>query len=261
MTDPTTPARSTRLRWGVAALVSGAILLLSVAAMARRVAAYHEQTPRPLPQFQVIDQREFDVHGRPVAITDAADASGNVAVRIRYGDQTLRLPATMESKSAQMPGLTRHADWLLVLQFVEQGRLTPAELEARLARGEAGARVVIVVLDPRRDLDGTAHGRGRPSDWLFDFHELRPDGSIRSERYGWPLRKGQQPPVAGVQPLPDDTWQYYAGLMVVPRSSKPTPTFTQDAVRAMGWTLPVAAFSGLICVWSTVAAFARARRD
>ncbi len=240
----------------VLVLASAAIMAASVYAMVGRVTAFHERTKHAVPVFDQVNAREFEFARRPVAITDEPGEAGE-AVVVRYGDRELRLRPTIPPLSPQVPGLSRHESWLRVLRFVEQGRATGAETDRAIARGEAVDRLVIVTRDPHLALDATAHGQGRPSDWTFDLHELLPDGEIRLERYGYPLSRraahaaaSVQAGAAGVPPLREGTWQYYAALMTIPRGSRPTPAFTQDAVRAMGWTLPAAAFSGLVLTLS-----------
>lgn len=230
----------------------------SVYAMIGRVTGFYARTEHAVPVFAPVEDRSFTFAGRDVTITDEADpgsAPGEVVV-VRYGDRELPLRPTIKPLSAQVPALRRHESWLAVLRFVEKGRPTGAETERAIATGEALDRLVIVVRDPHLALDGTAHGQGRPSDWTFDLHELLTDGEFRMERFGYPLspraaRAAENAgAAAGVPPLREGSWQYYAALMTIPKGSKPTPAFTRDAVRAMGWTLPAAAFSGLVLTLS-----------
>lgn len=255
-----------RVITGLLVLVGAAVMSVSVGSMIGRITKYYDEAGQTLPVFSAIDQREFDFHKLHVVIADVPDPAGE-AVVVRFGPNELRLNPTVEPRSAQVPGLARHEEWLKVLRFVEQGRTPPAELNDLVAHGEAGERLVVVVRDPRRALDGTTHGLGRPADSIFDLHELLPDGTIRSERFGFPLSRraaeaaaASDTPVAGVPPLEEGTWQYYAALMTIPRGSRPTPAFTRDAVRSMGWTLPAAAFSGLLLTLAIPAFLAPAGR-
>ncbi len=229
-------------------MAAAATLGISTWAMAGRIVEYHRVTDHTVPMFHRASQREFEFFGRHVSIADEKDR-----VVIRYGDRTLELRPTLPPLSPQLPGLARHDSWLAVLWLVEHPRATGAKTTEALERGEIEGRLVVVARDPHLELEATAHGRGRPSDWTFDLHELTPEGEIRTERYGFPLsRRAARAVAAGEQatgavpPLREGTWQYYAALMTIPRGSKPTPAFTQDAVRATGWTLPSAAFSGLV---------------
>lgn len=245
-------------------------MAISVAAMIGRVRSYYAETSHAVPVFNAIDQREgLEFHAIPISIRDEHDSEGE-AVVVRFGDRELRLRPTLEPLSAEVPGLKRHESWLAVLRFID-GAVAPPGSSAGVGSGvgRSPERLVVVVRDPHVSLDGTAHGRGRPSDSTFDLHELLPDGSIRTERYGYPLSRraahaaasGVTPP-AGVPPLEEGTWQYYAALMTIPKGSKPTPAFTRDAVRSMGWTLPAAAVSGLVLVFSLAWVFApRGRGD
>lgn len=256
--------RSARLIAGTVALAAAGVLAVSVAVMARRVTAYHGRAGVTLPVFSRINQREFDFRGIPVSIADERDARGEMVV-VRFGERELRLQPGAPVLDPQVPGLARHASWLAVLRMVEQGRVGPLELGENLARDEADDRLVIVARDARRSLDGTAHGLGRPADWTFDLHELLRDGSIRTERYGFPLSRREVAagarPVGGVPPLEEGTWQYFAALMTIPLGARPTPAFTRDAVSAMGWTLPSGALAGLALTWAIAALAAPRRRE
>lgn len=255
--------RSARLIAGTVALVSAAVLAVSVTVMARRVSAFHGQAGVALPVFSRIDQREFSFRGIPVSLSDERDAEGE-AVVVRFGERELRLRPGAPVLDPQVPGLARHASWLAVLRVVERGGVGPVELGEMLARDEAGDRLVIVARDARRSLDGTAHGLGRPADWTFDLHELRPDGTIRTERFGFPRTRREvaagEGSAAGVPPLEEGTWQYFAALMTIPLGARPTPAFTRDAVSEMGWTLPAAALAGLALTWAIPSLAAPRRR-
>jgi hypothetical protein len=230
--------------------LSGVVMGVSVWSMAGRIAGYYERTGHALFVFREVGGRSFTFAGRGVTVTDEGEGPTTV-VSVRYGERELRLPATREPGSAQIPGLARHDGWLKVLRFAERGRMSGAELQRRIEAGEVRDRLVIVVRDPRRWADGRPHGEGQARDSLFIFHELLPDGSIRTERWGFPLsRRDSERAGAGPPPLREDTWQYYAALSLIPSGSRPTPRFTSDAVRAMGWTLPGAAFSGLVLTLS-----------
>lgn len=241
-------------------VASAATMLVSVIAMARRVVAYYGRTDHTLFVFQPVGDRRFTFAGRDVEVTDEGEGEATTVVA-RYGERALRLPATMEPQSAQVPGLGRHEEWMRVLRFAERGRLSSEDLARRIEAGEIQDRLVIVVRDPRRWADGRPYGQGQARDWLFDLHELRPDGSITTERFAYPRgRRDTGERVGAAPPLVEGSWQYYAALSVIPKGSKPTPRFTADAVRAMGWTLPAAAFSGLVLTLSVPALLAPRHR-
>ena len=51
--------------------------------------------------------------------------------------------------------------------------------------------------------------------------------------------------LATITPLQERTWQYQAALHAIPKLNVPKYRFKDTAMKAMGWTLPVAMFSGL----------------
>ncbi len=241
-------------------LASASTLAVSMAVMAPRVAAYYASADHHLYVFEQVFDREFTYAGVPVSLADTQGPEGP-GVTLRYGDQTMQFTATMKPGSAQMPGLTRHRSWMQVLRFADQSRMSVEQLHAGLDAGIVKDRLVVVTLDPRQWADGRPLGAGQAKDWVFDLHELLPDGTIRSERFGYPLsrRAARTITAGGVQPLEEGSWQYYAALMIIPTSSKPTPRFTRDAMTVMGWTFPAAALSGLALTLSIPWLFAPRR--
>src|SRR5690606_11768432 len=51
--------------------------------------------------------------------------------------------------------------------------------------------------------------------------------------------------LATIPPLEERSWQYQAALHVIPKLNVPKYRFKDTAMKAMGWTLPVAGFAGL----------------
>jgi hypothetical protein len=251
--------RGRTLAWLLAA-ASAAIMGVSVWRMAARASGYYRDTDHESFVFRDVQDREFRFAGLPVSITDTTDAPPGVVVR--YGEREFRIDATRRIEQGSFPGLSRHEQWLRVLRFAPRGRMTSDELEAAIDAGTVADRLVIAVYDPRIWADGRPMGEGQSGDALFTLHELLPGGEIRTETYSYPLsrRAAAAPPRTGAPPLPEDSWQYYASLMLMPRGSKPTPRFTSDAVRSLGWTLPAAAFSGLTLTLSLPFALAPRRK-
>jgi hypothetical protein len=236
-----------------AAVASLVLLVLSVLAMARRVDDYYRETDHRLYVFNRVDERQFSYAGRPVTITDQRTASGEEGVVVRYGDESLPLRATIEPGSAQLPGLERHNDWMQILRFAEHGRTSLAEVEQGVRLGEIADHLVIVVRIPIGRREGANEAQRKA--WHFDFYEFKPDGGFAHQRLGFPKKRT---PAEGE--MAEGTWQYYAALMVMPPLWKPTQKFSSDALQATGWTLPVAALSGLLFTASGVALLAPRKR-
>lgn len=244
----------------VAAIVFAALLMGSIAELTRRVLAHLREHPTVMPTFIEVDSRGFTFAGRPVSLTDVDDR-GVPTLVVRYGDRELRLRVTIPTRHEALKdiGLAAHRDWFRVLRFVETSGIASEEVEARVARGELTDRLVLVTRTPRQGVDPETWGQVWKRDWVFDFYELKPDGTIESQRLRFPATKRDKPYAEGE--LRERTWQYEAALLTMPPSGQPKGKYRNEAVRAMGWTWPAAAFSSMglvisLVIWST----ARVRR-
>ncbi len=239
-----------RARWFIVAGVMFVGLGFSIYAMAGRVSEFNARADRKLWAFKTpIDTRTFRFAGRDVSITDTTAADGSDLVVVTYGDRELKLTPGVKPKDPKLPGLFRHSDWLKVLRFAEYPKnASIQEFKDQLEDGKDrlvfAARHPLTTADPRT---GDVWGR----DWTFDFHELVPDGTIRTEGLRLPKTKGDRK-----TPQPNElrpgTWQMEAALLVMPQTpadslnlGRPTASFKGDAVSVMGWTLPVATVTAL----------------
>jgi hypothetical protein len=255
-----TPARKAAL---FILAVSVLALLGSISVMAQRVSEYHAGSDQKFYMFSPVNGREFIYADRPVTILDEQGPSGT-AVIVRYGDEALRLHATIEPGPEQLPNLIRHAQWMKVLRFVafERGQgQRPGPVPG--AGGEAAEvqprdRLVVVVRNPPRGTDPDTWGQVWRKQWTFDLYEFKPEGGFHHQRLGYPTHRRNEPPKDGE--LAEGTWEFYAALLVMPAGSKPTPKFTGDALKAMGWTLPAAAAMVLLLMGSLAALLAPSRR-
>lgn len=238
------------------AAASLAALIGSVAAMAQRIGAFNAASEQKLYMFRQVNGREFIFADKPVMLQDEETAAGTV-VAVRYGDELLRLTATIEPGPPQLPHLVRHEHWMKVLRFAEHGRTSTEEADERVRRGEIPDRLVIVVRNPPRGADAQTWGQVWRKSWTFDLYEFRPEGGFAHQRLAYPTHKRDEEPRPGE--LAEGTWQFYAALLVMPSGSRPTPKFTNDALRAMAWTLPASAGSMLLLMGS-LAAFAAPKR-
>jgi hypothetical protein len=245
---------------GFVTAASLAVLLVSVGVMARRIDWYQKTQAAPLFSFAPVGSRAFEFAGRAVTITDEpmAEGAGGEGVVVRYGDDVLALPATVAPESPQLPGLARHRDWMQVLRFAERGRLSYEEFKAEVAAGRIRDRLAVVVRVPPVDDSGGRPGAGEVfrKEWVFDLYELKPEGGFAHERLGFPQKRE---PREGE--LVEGTWEFYAAMMVVPSLGRPSPRFSADALPALGWTLPGAAFSGLALTWAFASLVAPRRAE
>jgi hypothetical protein len=252
-------------RWAIIAIASLVVAIACGLEMARRVRAFHRENPREVYAFRRVNDREFTYAGRPVSFTD--DRSNPLAPQLllAFGDQTRRLNVEVPNTDApardKLPGLEPHVDWLRVLRMTRADGIKPEVFAQRLAKGELPDRLIIVTRIPRPGSDPATWGSVWKKDWQFDFFELLPDGTIAQyERLKYPTTRGVRRPKAGE--LHENTWQFQAALQLMPQAGKigPTHNFFGNAIAAAGWTLPIGAFSGLLCTVATVFALAPRKR-
>lgn len=248
-----------RLHYTLLALACLIVLMVSALAMARRVDAFNEANQPARWVFSTVNARDFLFGGHEVHIADTTTPDGADLVTVSIDKtEALRLTPSSKPKDASLPGLARHEEWLKVIRFAELGKRSFEEFQAHIDQGND--RIAIVVKRPLTGPDPRT-GDVWQRDWMFDFHELGKDGSVRSEGLRFPRTKGDRTPKANE--LQSGTWQMDAALHLMPKTppdsmaiGRPTAAFRKTAMRSLGWTLPVAALSalGLIVCLSFAAA-------
>lgn len=242
-----------RLLGLVILLASIALVLVSVLAMFRRVEAYNEQAAFPHYRFDVSTVRSFEVHGRKVTIEDVVE-DRQAMLRVDYGGAVSLLRVTPPPATG-MPDLGIYGDWVKIVEVHEVGRNEAGSLADRPGTG----RLVLLCRLAPEGYDPETWGSVRRADWTFELHEFQEDGTIRTSAFRWPRsamgEKGLAREIeakdpgalalAELEPLKERTWQYQAALHVIPKLNVPKYRFKDTAMKAMGWTLPVAGFSGL----------------
>lgn len=282
MTTARTPRRARPLPLAVAA-VSLVVLVASTVLLARRVRAYNENAIQSLFAFIEVNNPSFEFYGRPVRLTDAEDEQGRPLLRVTYGEDELLVPVAIQTRQRLPTFFARHADWMRMVFFADRAGMTMDEFEERLRRDEIPARLVVVTrtpfgVDPAKEgVFGLEQERNASTAdvhrdrWLFDFYELDPEGGfivhqpLRFPESGASLLRRQNNAKLKGEPIPqrepgelqERTWQYGAALKVMPRP--PAITFENQALRAAGWTLPVASASVLGLVFGLFFAIAPAR--
>lgn len=253
------------------AALAGLALIGTGAEMARRVNAHYESTDRELYVFNPVAERRFTYAGRPVTVEDETDPE---RIIVTYGDDTLEIIPTLPSLSPDLPGLTRHDNWMRILRFAPRRGLSLDELQEKIERGEVADRLVIVTRHPPAGADPGSARQATRSLWTFTFHELLPEGGFLTQRLRYPetdraLRRRQREARAAGHDVPErrpdelreGSWEYYAALLVMPPTAAPSPTFAGDAVGAMGWTLPASSVLILVMLGSLAFALAPSRED
>ncbi len=283
MTPDRPPRRLQPIPLAVAG-VSLAVLAVSITTLALRVRDYNRSAIHSLFAYIEVNNPSFEFQGRPVELADAADDDGHPLLRVTYGDDELLIPVAVETRQKLPAFFARHSDWMRMVFFADRSGMEMEEFQARIARDEIPARLVIVTrtpfgADPAKDaLFGLEQDKNestaevRRDRWLFDFYELNPDGGftvhqpLRFPESGASLLRRQNQAKLRGEPIPDRnpgeleerTWQYGAALKVMPRA--PAITFENQALRAAGWTLPAASASVLGLVFGVFFAVAPQRR-
>ncbi len=254
-----------RVRWGVAAVLCFVCMLGSGWEMARRITAFHQNNKREVFAFRRISNREFSFKGRLVRLDDDRSDVRQPALVVHYGDATERIPMSVppepDSPRWKLPDLLPHEDWLRVLLMAPREGMSFEEWQRDIDSDKLETRLILATRTPRPGSDPATWGSVWKKDWVFDFYELMPDGSIfRHDRLKYPTTRGVQEPKPGE--LHENTWQFQAALQTMPQAGKigPTHNFFGNAIAAAGWTLPASSFSGLAGTLATVFAFAPRRR-
>lgn len=243
---------SNKLGW-VLALMFSVLTVYSIYRMSFKVDSYNKQSRFAHYRVQVIGTREFQAFGRPVTLTDEAEEKLSY-LRIRYGSVERRVPVK-SPPVMNIPTMGIYDEWAKVLEMHE------------VARDQAGenidvpgsGRVVLVCRRTPEGYDPATWGTVFRDAWTFDVHEFNADGSITDSSFRWPrgelgemtldklVKQGnpQAVALAAIPELAERSWQYQAALHVIPKLNVPKYRFQNDAVSAMGWTLPTAGFGGL----------------
>jgi hypothetical protein len=273
--------------------VSLAAMVFGGYSMATRVGAFNKSADRELFVYASVIDRTFTYADREVRFVDSVKESlqaegepgelpfGAERVTIHYGDDTLELVPTMQPDPAELPGLTRHMNWMRVVRFAPRSGLSIDELEEAIQSREVTDRLAIVVFEPPRGADPRTYGEVWKRDAWFSFHELLPGGGFRSQRLKFPeskrsferrtqqaLRDGEPAPTRPEYELEPRSWQYGAAQIVrsgrdqptmLPGSMTPDLAFSSDAIGSMGWTLPLTSIATLAFAVSLALAFAPRR--
>jgi hypothetical protein len=262
----------------IIAIVSLAVLAASVLAMTRRVREFNERAEFPQYRIKPVTTRDLNVWDRPLRITDTTiEHAGRTipAIRIEYAGQSVVTPIK-PPPAPDLPKLVGYAEWLAVLQIKEY----PPKTSVQESTTPASQRVAVVKRNPAEGYDPETWGQVRRADWTFDFYVLTPEGAIEHEQRRFPRSDLGERSLAArakaaidagkpddpdarlhaVAPLEERTWEYASALFVIPALQVPKYKFKDDAVGAMGWTLPAGMFSALAFTGGLVFAVARGRR-
>lgn len=284
MTKRTKPPRRLRPVPLAVAGLSLAVLIVTTVMLAQRVRAYNESSIQSMFAYIEVTNPAFEFAGRPVELSEAQGDDAEPLLVVRYGEDELRIPMAVETRQVLPTLFARHADWMRMVFFADRSGMTMEQFQQGIAGDEIPARLVVVTRTPfgadpaKEGAFGLEQDRNESSAdvrrdrWLFDFYELDAAGGfivhqpLRFPESGSSLLRRQNQAKLRGEPIPqrepgellERTWQYGAALKVMPRA--PAITFENQALRAAGWTLPVASASVLTLMFGLFFAIAPDRR-
>ncbi|HZW10289.1 MAG TPA: hypothetical protein VFF69_10340 [Phycisphaerales bacterium] len=239
------------------------------ALMAVRIARYNKAEPRVVYVFGEIEPATFTYAGREIAITERpAPRPGEYpTLHVAYGDQSFSLPMTLAPRphAEQVPGLLSYGDWMKVVRFAPITGRTLEELEQAIHAGEERDRLALVTRSVRPGANPETWGRVWRKDWIFDFYEFMPDGSITHDRFAYPTARSaaaaqkRRESEGGIPELDSRSWQFQAADLLMPEGSAPRIIAGDSPLVAASWTFPAAILSVFTATAALLVAFAPAR--
>lgn len=275
--------KSGKIAW-IGFAVSLFLLVFGGWNLGQRIHQYNAENPREHPYFITIDTPEFAFQGRRVSLVDQIDDSGKGQVIVHYGDDTSVIDVGVPNP-LPLPGLARHEDWLRVVLVGEPKGRTFAQFEAAVRSGELVPRLVVVTrhlnpgVDDSRfglevDSSSREYGEVMRRRWTFGFLELLPEGGFRQWTLRYPeserafqgrvmaaARAGEPTPTRAPDELREDSWEWYAALLVIPTGKAPNRLFRNDALTFAGWALPATSLGVLGSMGFLAFALAPRRSD
>lgn len=275
--------QSRRIAW-VGFVVSLVLLALGAWNLAQRIHQYNAENPREHPYFITVDKPEFGYEGRIVSFVDEVDSSGEGQVIVHFGDDTAAIGVGVPNP-LPLPGLARHEDWLRVVLVGEPHGRTFEQFQAAVRSGEVVPRLVVVTrhlnpgIDDSRfglevDESSREYGEVMRKRWTFGFLELLPGGGFRQWTLRYPesersyqgrvmaaAQAGESTPARSPDELQEDSWEWYAALLVIPSGKAPNRSFRNDALTFAGWALPATSLGILGCMGFLAFALAPRRSE
>jgi hypothetical protein len=257
-----------KLGW-LLSLIFGVVTVYSVYRMSFKVDEFNKHSGFTHFRFQVMGNREFSAFGKPVTLTDESDGKLSF-LRIKFGAVDRRVPVKTPPMM-NIPSMGIYDEWAKVLEIHEVGRDEAGDAIDKQRTG----RVVLVVRRTPDGYDPETWGTVFRDSWTFDFYEFKDEngGTLVDSSFRWPrgelgdmtlerlVKEGNKQAIAlaALPELAERSWQYQAALHVIPKLNVPKYRFQDDAVSAMGWTLPTAGFCGLITIIGLCMGFAPRR--
>ncbi len=271
--------RGRRYAWCIT-IGAGVLFCAAIAPMAQRIAKYNASANIPTFHAEPIAGRTLRVDGFPVAtLTDVEAGRGEGTIRLDYGGTETLIPVK-RPPALNLPTLAGYDEWLKALAIYPVVRDDKGQ-QSRVAGSE---RFIIVVRRTPEGYDPETWGEVRRIDWVFDYYELKRDGTVEKSSRRWPRSYGSEnrlqkeaagtsadltaeqvaasQKLAAFEPLKQRTFEYYAAMFVIPKLNVPQYKFTDTAFRpeVLGWTLPSAMIAVLAFTGGLVFVIAPRRR-
>jgi len=245
-------------------LIFGAAFLGAAWFMAHKIDRFNKARQFQHWHIEPIRGRIIRVPGFPlVTLADSEDAAGNFAVKLSLGEgdaARVQFIQVRKPPALNLPDLGIYEEWLRVLAINEVVRD-----EAGVQSAKPGSEhLMVVVRRTPEGFDPASWGSVRRTEWLFDYYDIRADGSLVTQSRRWPMSSDRYEKafqtraaapdsaprfkeLAAIAPLQERTLEYLAALHVIPKLNVPKYKFTDTAFspRVLGWTLPVCMLSGL----------------
>lgn len=262
----------------IVSLVSAATFFGAAVPMALRIRDFNQTAHHASFHVDAYASRRVHLAGFPPVLVEdhqpseaeRAELPTDFAFKITYGEPTsarTKIVPVHRPPAPDMPGLEMYDEWAKLLAINEVQR----DAAGRPSPKPGSEKLMLAVRRTPQGFDDETWGSVRRTEWLFDFHEFKPDGTIVSTTRRWPMAnpmreeafqkraaeaaagKDGKPPdprlksLADIPPLSERTVEYFAALHVIPKLSVPKHKFNDTAFsfRTLGWTLPVTMLAGL----------------
>lgn len=280
--------RSRSFAWTVV-VVSTGVFAAAIPVMVSRIREFNAHANLKMHHAEVFTERTFQVQGYPrVTLKDEKHpTTGKSALRLTYGDRDEHIE--VKSPPAELSDLGGYEEWFKPLLVSEVGRSEGAVAvnSGGVASHEKPApgteHLLLVNRRTPAGFDPESWGAVRKIEWVFDFYDLKRDGTIERFTRRWPRsdmaekrleREAKGDPAAGVQPderskalwaippLEERSMESFAALYVMPKTQVPKLKFNNTAFSptTMGWTLPASMLAGLTFTVGLIFAVAPRRK-
>lgn len=241
----------------IVTLVSAAAFLGALYPMVTRIQEFNLHAGLHNFHAEILNTRQYQLGSFPeFKLTDVPAEPGTPRaefeshLRLEYGGEE-KLILVKKPPVFNMETLALYDEWVKVLAINEVGR----DADGNTQPVPGTERLLIVTRRTPDGFDPESWGSVRRDDWVFDFYQLKPDGTVDTTQRRWPrgrraearLEGETDNPLRGIEPLAPRTLEYFAAMHVIPKLNVPRHKFNDTALspKVLGWTLPVSMLSVL----------------